>query len=67
MPPRTLALHYDLMGLPVTSLYAGALGLAYLALTARVIVRRRARRVAFGDGGDAELARRVRTHANFAE
>jgi hypothetical protein len=55
------------MGLPVTSLYAGALGLAYLALTARVIVRRRARRVAFGDGGDAELARRVRTHANFAE
>ena len=34
MPPRTLALHSDLMGLPVTSLYAGALGLAYRGLAA---------------------------------
>lgn len=65
MPPRTPNLAP--MGLPITSLYSGALGVGFLALTARVIVRRRGRRIAFGDGGDAELTRRVRAHANFAE
>ncbi len=51
----------------VTALVA-ALGAAlYLVLSARVILRRRGRRVSLGDGGDPVLLRRVRVHANCAE
>jgi hypothetical protein len=50
-----------------TMIYAGALGLVLVFLSGRVIGRRREHRVAIGDGGDAELARRVRAHANFIE
>jgi hypothetical protein len=50
-----------------TMIYAGALGLVLVFLSGRVIGRRRDRQVGIGDGGDAELARRVRAHANFTE
>jgi uncharacterized membrane protein YecN with MAPEG domain len=51
----------------ITALYAALLTLLYLYLSVRVIGRRRAIRVALGDGGDRSLLRRQRVHANFAE
>ena len=39
----------------------------FLFLSVRVIGSRRERRVEFGHGGDFELLRRMRVHANFAE
>jgi len=49
----------------ITSLYAGFLALLFLALSARVVAVRG--RVSLGDGGDPEVLRRMRGHANFAE
>ena len=49
----------------VSSLYAGLLALIFLALSARVVAVRG--RVSLGDGGDPEVLRRMRGHANFAE
>lgn len=51
----------------VTALYAGLLTFLFLALSFRVIGVRRGQRVEIGDGGDKELLRRMRVHANFAE
>lgn len=51
----------------VTPLYAGILAIWYLVLSARVVARRRGARISLGDGGDAEMQRRVRGHANFSE
>lgn len=53
--------------MPVTALFAFPLVLLYLALAFRVIGARRGRRVEIGDGGDRELLRRMRVHANAAE
>lgn len=50
----------------VTSLYAALLGLWFLALSWRVIQRRQTG-IAMGDGGDEDMLRRIRGHANFAE
>ena len=51
----------------VTPLYAGLLALWFLVLSARVITTRRRAQVSLGDGGDVELQRAIRGHANFAE
>jgi len=51
----------------ITALYAGLLALLFLVLSYRTIVYRRGRKVEIGDGGDRELLRRMRVHANFAE
>ncbi|NBN64596.1 glutathione metabolism protein [Microvirga tunisiensis] len=51
----------------VTPVYAALLALLFLFLSYRVIARRNQARVALGHGGDADLTRRVRVHANFAE
>lgn len=51
----------------VTLLYAGILGLGYIALSLRVIRARGRARVSLGTGGDAALERAVRAHGNFAE
>jgi len=51
----------------ITALYAGLLALLFLVLSARTILYRRAQKVEIGDGGDRELLRRARVHANFAE
>lgn len=53
--------------MPVTALYASLLAPLFILLSVRVIGARASRRVAIGDGGDAELVRRMRVQANFAE
>ena len=51
----------------VTALYAGILGLMYIAMSVFVIMGRFKYRVSIGDGGDQNLERRIRLHANFIE
>ena len=51
----------------ITALYAGLLALLFVGLSVQVIRRRVSNMVSLGDGGDAELSRRVRVHGNFAE
>lgn len=51
----------------ITTLYAGLLAILYLILTAYVIRGRYQHLVGLGDGGNPELARRIRMHGNFAE
>lgn len=53
--------------LKVIPFYAAILALLYVYLSARTIGFRRKSRVSIGDGGDQELLRAVRMHANFAE
>lgn len=51
----------------VTTLYAGILAFIYIALTAVVIAGRFKFRVGIGDGGNEEVFKRIRMHANFVE
>ena len=51
----------------VMSLYAGILGLIYLALSYRVVAFRRSQKVGLGDGDNVDLQRAIRVHANFME
>lgn len=51
----------------ITAIYAALLALWWVVLAARVIGARRAARVSLGDGGDAELLRRIRVHGNASE
>jgi hypothetical protein len=51
----------------ITLLFAALHGLLLLVLVGRVSLLRHGRRIGFGDGGDPELARAIRVHANFAE
>jgi uncharacterized membrane protein YecN with MAPEG domain len=53
--------------MPITAFYASLLAALYLYLSVRVIGWRRAQRVELGHGEDAQLLRRIRVHANFAE
>jgi uncharacterized protein len=56
------------MGSPlITSLYAAPLGLMALALTAHVIMLRAKTGVSIMDGGNNQLAERIRRHGNFTE
>ena len=52
---------------PITALFAGILAPLYILLALRVSAARRSGKVALGDGGDKNLSRRIRVHANFAE
>lgn len=51
----------------VTPIYAALLGLVFVVLSLRTIRTRRAARVGVGIGGNADLERAMRVHANFAE
>ncbi|MEM7732791.1 MAG: MAPEG family protein [Pseudomonadota bacterium] len=51
----------------VTPIYAGILALLMLGLSVRVILGRRAAKVSVGDGGNKDLAKRIRVQANCAE
>lgn len=53
--------------LHITLLYAGLLGLLFLALSVWVISRRFKFRVSLGEGESPELRAAVRAHGNFAE
>ncbi|MEX2519843.1 MAG: MAPEG family protein [Paracoccaceae bacterium] len=51
----------------IAALYAGLNAFILIWLTFAVIRRRGAKRVSLGSGGDAELEKAVRSHANAAE
>ncbi len=51
----------------ITGFYAAILGLVYIGLSACVIRGRYACKTGIGDGGNDNLARRIRVHGNFAE
>ena len=51
----------------ITAFYAAVLALVFLGLSAYVIQGRFTKRIAFGAGGDDNMAKRVRAHGNFAE
>ncbi len=51
----------------ITAFYASLLAVLFLFLSVRVIGWRRERRIEIGHGEDAQLLRRMRVHANFAE
>jgi uncharacterized protein len=51
----------------ITALYAGLLGILYLALGGLVVSNRRRARIGLGTGSDTALERAVRVHGNFAE
>lgn len=51
----------------ITAFYAAILALLFLILTYGVIAGRLTKRLAFGTGGDDDMTKRVRAHANFAE
>jgi uncharacterized membrane protein YecN with MAPEG domain len=50
-----------------TAFYAAILALIYFGLTCWVVSARFKQDVLHGDGGSDTLARRIRSHANFAE
>ncbi len=51
----------------VTPFYAGLLVLWFLVLSITVIRRRQKGAISLGDGGDPDVLRIIRGHANFAE
>ncbi|MFC3615211.1 MAPEG family protein [Lutimaribacter marinistellae] len=53
--------------LSISPLYAALIALLFIFLSADVIRHRGRARVSSGDGGDADLQRAIRTHANCAE
>ncbi|MEO3415196.1 MAPEG family protein [Roseovarius sp. CAU 1744] len=55
------------MTLSITPLYGGLVGLLFVLLSVRVILRRRAARISVGTGDDKDLRKRIRAQANCAE
>ena len=53
--------------LTASPLYAGLLALLFLALTVRVMLKRRELGHMFGSGGDPDFERIIRAHGNFVE
>jgi uncharacterized membrane protein YecN with MAPEG domain len=53
--------------LPITLTVAGAAALLNVWIAARVGTLRRRHKILIGDGGNAQLAARMRAHGNFAE
>lgn len=51
----------------ITGIYVAFATLLVLLLAGRVSMRRGAAKVGLGDGGDADLLRRIRAHANALE
>ncbi len=51
----------------ITGIYAAIAALLVIFLSLRVVRRRLSSRTGIGDGGDAELALRVRVHGNAVE
>ncbi|MFY0690846.1 MAG: MAPEG family protein [Paracoccaceae bacterium] len=53
--------------LSASPVYLALVALLFIFLSARVILARRRAQAAYGDGGDLELRKRIRAHANCAE
>lgn len=51
----------------VTSIYAALLVLLFVALSVRTLRLRGSLRISLGDGGNPQMLRAIRVHANFAE
>jgi uncharacterized protein len=51
----------------ITATYLAVLALLYAGLSVQVVRLRQKFRVAFGDGGKAELRNAIRAHSHFAE
>jgi uncharacterized protein len=51
----------------ITPLYAGLIGLLYIALAYNVSRLRVGLKIAIGDGGNHKLSRAIRAHANLTE
>ncbi len=51
----------------VTTLYAGILGIIYIALSCFVIRGRLQNKINIGDSGNDEMLKRIRLHGNFIE
>ncbi len=51
----------------ITPLYAALAAAILIVLSLRVIGVRRSRQLAIGDGGDEDMARRIRAQGNFSE
>jgi uncharacterized membrane protein YecN with MAPEG domain len=55
------------MQMQITALYAAVLGLILVVLSAMVIAMRAQTKIALNDGGNIQLAERIRRHGNFIE
>jgi uncharacterized protein len=53
--------------MPITALYAALIAVLFIVLSFRVINVRGSAKVSLGDGGNKELEKRIRAHANCAE
>ncbi|GAA6161556.1 hypothetical protein NBRC116589_37300 [Ruegeria sp. HU-ET01832] len=53
--------------LSITPIYAALLAIIYVALSGWVISTRRSQKISYGDSGNGEMLKAVRTHSNFAE
>lgn len=51
----------------VTAIYAAVSTLLVLVLAGRVVLYRNSNKIGLGDGGDREMVKRIRTHANALE
>ena len=51
----------------ITGIYVALATLLVLILAVRISLARHGRRIGIGDGGDPELVRRIRAHANALE
>ncbi len=57
----------DLVSNPITPIYAALIALLFVALSVRTLRLRHRFSVAVGTGGERELERAIRAHANCAE
>ncbi len=53
--------------MPIVSIYAAILTFLFVFLSIRTIRTRRGLKIAVGDGGNMQMLRAMRAHANFAE
>ncbi len=53
--------------LTITPIYAALLAILYVGLSFKVISQRRADKISYGDGGNQDMLKVMRTHSNFVE
>ncbi len=53
--------------MPTLALYSGILGILLIYLSYNVASNRKKFKIGIGDGGNKDLARAIRVHANFTE